>query len=127
MTSAHKSGLVFIFLTVALTVAGQLLVKLGMTQAGKAPVDMKALPWFILRALFLPANFLGFACAFLAALSWMAVLTKCDLAFAYPFTALSIVLVLSLSSLLFGDKVVGQQWLGVAVVCAGLWIASRAG
>lgn len=126
MNPTHKSGLVFIFLTVALTVVGQLLVKLGMIQAGKAPVDMKALPWFILRVLFLPANFLGLTCAFLAALSWMVVLTKSDLAFAYPFTALSIVFVLSLSSLIFGDKVVAQQWLGVAVVCAGLWIASRA-
>ncbi len=104
---------------------GQLLVKLGMTQAGRAPIDLKELPWFIMRALFLPANFLGLVCAFLAAFSWMAALTKCELAFAYPFTSLSIVLVLALSTWLFGEKLQAQQWLGVATVCVGLWIASR--
>ena len=119
--TATRSGLFFIFLTIALTVAGQLLVKSGMTQAGRAPADIKELPCFIAKALLLPANFLGFASAF----SWMAALTKCELAFAYPFNSLSIVLVLALSSLLFGEKVLAQQWLGLAIVCAGLWIASR--
>jgi len=125
MVTAPKTGLIFIFTTVALTVLGQLLVKFGMTQAGRAPADIKELPWFIAKALFLPANFFGLVCAFLAAFSWMAALTKCDLAFAYPFTSLSIVLVLACSSWLFGDKIVAQQWLGVAVVCVGLWIAAR--
>lgn len=122
---AQRIGLAFVFLTVILTVAGQLLVKTGMSRVGNAPAEPGALPWFLIKALFHPANFLGLVCAFLAAFSWMAALTKCELSFAYPFTSLSIVLVLALSSWLFGEKVVAQQWLGVAVVCAGLWIASR--
>jgi drug/metabolite transporter (DMT)-like permease len=125
VNSAQKTGIVFIFLTVFLTVGGQLLVKHGMTQAGRAPSDLRELPWFIARALLLPANFCGLACAFLAAFSWMAALTKCELGFAYPFTSLSIVLVLAASTWMFGEKIVFQQWAGVAVVCLGLWIASR--
>jgi drug/metabolite transporter (DMT)-like permease len=123
--TASRSGLFFVFLTVGLTVAGQLLVKHGMMQAGRAPADVRSLPWFILKALFLPANFFGLVCAFLAAFSWMAALTRCSLPFAYPFTSLSVVLVLALSSWLFGDRVPVQQWIGVGIVCFGLWIASR--
>lgn len=55
----------------------------------------------------------------------MGALSKCDLSFAYPFMALAIVLVLLLTPALFGEHVTAKQWLGVALVCAGLWIASR--
>jgi len=120
-----RGGLVFVFLTVLLTVAGQLLVKTGMSRAGSAPAEPGALAWFLFKALLHPANFFGLACAFLAAFSWMAALTRVELSFAYPFTSLSIVLVLALSSWLFGERVVLQQWLGAGVVCLGLWIASR--
>lgn len=123
--ASFRSGLFFVFLTVILTVAGQLLVKTGMTRVGRAPDEMSALPWFLAKALLHPANFLGLVCAFAAAFSWMAALTKCELSFAYPFTSLSIVLVLASSSWIFGEKVVPQQWAGVGVVCLGLWIASR--
>lgn len=120
-----RSGLVFVFLTVLLTVLGQLLVKTGMSRVGSAPAEPGALAWFLFKSLFHPANFFGLACAFLAAFSWMAALTRVELSFAYPFTSLSIVLVLALSSWLFGEKVAAQQWIGVGVVCLGLWIATK--
>ena len=127
MTSAQKSGLVFIFLTIALTVAGQLLVKHGMTQIGKAPSSTSEMPMFFLRAIFHPPNFIGLGSAVLAAICWMGALSRCDLSFAYPFMALAIVLVLALTPALFGEHVNAKQWIGVAVVCIGLWIASRSG
>ena len=115
----------FIFLTIALTVAGQLLVKQGMLAVGKAPNDPKALPVFLLRAAFHPAVFFGLSSAVLAAFCWMGALSKCDLSFAYPFMALAIVLVLVLTPALFGEQVTARQWFGVALVCVGLWFASR--
>lgn len=125
MTPTQRSGLVFIFLTIGLTVAGQLLVKHGMTQIGKAPADAGQLPLFFLKAIFKPANFLGLSSAVLAALCWMGALSRCDLSFAYPFMALAIVLVLALTPALFGEHVSAKQWIGVGIVCVGLWIASR--
>lgn len=125
MTPAQRSGLVFIALTIALTVAGQLLVKLGMTQIGRAPADWTALPMFFLKAAFNPANFLGLSSAVLAALCWMGALSRCNLSFAYPFMALAIVLVLALAPVVFGEHVTLRQWVGVALVTAGLWIAAQ--
>jgi multidrug transporter EmrE-like cation transporter len=120
-----RGGFAFIFLTIALTVAGQLLVKWGMTQVGRAPNDIGQMPAFILRALFHPGSFFGLVFAFLAAFSWMAALSRCDLSFAYPFMSLAIVLVLTLTPWVFGEDVSARQWVGVSIVCVGLWIASR--
>lgn len=125
MTPTQRSGLVFIFLTIVLTVAGQLLVKHGMTQIGKAPSDASQLPMFMLKAIFHPPNFFGLASAVLAATCWMGALSRCDLSFAYPFMALAIVLVLALTPALFGEHVSAKQWIGVGIVCVGLWIGSR--
>ena len=125
MPTAHRSGLVFIFFTIMLTVVGQLLVKHGMTQIGKAPTSMNGMPMFFLKAIFHPPNFLGLSSAVLAAMFWMGALSRCNLSFAYPFMALAIVLVLALTPALFGEHVTSKQWIGVAIVCFGLWIASR--
>ena len=124
-TLSQRSGLLFIFLTIALTVAGQLLVKHGMTQVGKAPTEAGQLPLFIIKAIFHPPNFFGLGAAVLAAMFWMGALSRCDLSFAYPFMALAIVLVLALTPSLFGEQVSSKQWIGVAIVCLGLWIGSR--
>lgn len=121
----QRSGLVFILLTIVLTVGGQLLVKHGMTQIGKAPSSPGEMPMFLIKAVFHPANFLGLSSAVLAAMCWMGALSRCDLSFAYPFMALAIVLVLALTPALFGEQVHAKQWTGVTIVCLGLWIASR--
>ena len=125
MTPTQRSGLVFIFGTIIMTVASQLLLKFGMTQIGKAPSEPGQLPMFILKAVFHPPNFMGFVGAMLAAFSWMAALSRCELSFAYPFMGLAIVLVLALTPALFGEHVSMNQWAGVALVCVGLWLASR--
>jgi hypothetical protein len=125
MKPNNATGLVFVFGTVLLTVAGQLLVKRGMSQMGPLPAETRELARFFWNVLTHPCNFFGLACAFLAALSWMAALTKCDLSFAYPFTGLALVLTLVLSSALFGERVQPGQWLGVLLVCLGLWVSSR--
>lgn len=121
----QRSGILFIVLTIVLTVGGQLLVKHGMTQIGKSPSAAGEVPMFLLRAIFHPSNGLGLLSAVLAAMCWMGALSRCDLSFAYPFMALAIVLVLALTPALFGEHVHSKQWTGVAIVCLGLWIASR--
>lgn len=124
MKSNNATGLVFVLGTVLLTVAGQLLIKRGMTQIGSLPVVTRGLPAFIWTVLTNPSNFSGLACAFLAALCWMAALTKCELSFAYPFTGLTVVLTLVLSSAFFGERVQAGQWLGVLLVCLGIWLSA---
>jgi multidrug transporter EmrE-like cation transporter len=116
---------VFLLLTVLLTVAGQLMVKRGMLQVGSSPEQLNLVPGFVYRAMTNPSVVIGMGCAVGAAISWTIAIARADLSFAYPFMALSIVLVLALSGLLFDEVVSFQRWIGVAVVCLGLVLASR--
>jgi len=121
MQRSLPHALLYIGLTIALTVAGQLLVKRGVMEIGG---DGGALAFFGRAATNL-CILLGLASAVLAAGCWMGALAHADLSFAYPFMGLAIVLVLALSPLAFGEPVPTARWIGVLVVCAGLVIASR--
>lgn len=127
MTAAQKSALVFIFLCIGFTVTGQLLMKWGMTQVGKAPSEPGQLPAFFFKAFFHPGNFFSLVCAGMAVMCWMGALSRCELSFAYPFMSLAIVLVLALTPTLFAEHVGPKQWIGVGIVCVGLWVSSRPG
>lgn len=114
-----------IAITVCLTVAGQLLVKAGMLEVGALPDHLSAVPTFVVHTL---ANFKvigGLGAAILAALAWMGAVSLSDISFAYPFMGLAIVIVLALSPSVFGEGVPVNRWLGVVIVCAGLWVAAQ--
>jgi uncharacterized membrane protein len=111
-----------IAVTIALTVLGQLLVKQGAMQVGSQTDSTAQL---VLRVLLNFKIVAGLACAVLAALSWMVALSRTDLSYAYPFMGLAIVLVLALTPMVLGERIPVCRWIGVLVVCVGLWIASR--
>lgn len=118
-------ALLFIFLTILLTVLGQLLVKQGMLEVGSSPNELLLLPQFVIAALFNWKVTSGLACAFGAALSWIVAISRSDLSFAYPFTAVGVVLVLLASSIIFDEVVPMTRWLGVLIVVIGIIVASR--
>ncbi|MBK8091140.1 MAG: EamA family transporter [Verrucomicrobiaceae bacterium] len=125
MTPSQLASLPYIFMCIGFTVTGQLLMKWGMLKVGKVPSVSAEVPMFLLKALFHPGNFFSLVCAFLAVGSWMAALSRADISFAYPFMSLAIVLVLALTPTLFSENVAMKQWIGVGIVCLGLYISSR--
>jgi multidrug transporter EmrE-like cation transporter len=117
-------ALVFIFITVTFTVIGQILVKKGMLEVGSSPPQLSSLPPFMWRT-FTNLNVVGgLAAAVIAAISWTLAISRSELSFAYPFMGLPIVLVLALSSSVFGEAIIVGRWIGVAIVCLGLVIAA---
>ena len=63
--------------------------------------------------------------AFLAAVSWMAAMTRFELSYAYPFTSLAFVLVLGFSALFFHEAITVPKALGVGLIMAGIIIGSQ--
>lgn len=120
-------ALVYIFLTIVFTVAGQLLIKVGMTELGPSPDEPVALLTYTIQAFFKWKILVGFGSAFLAAVAWMMALSRADLSFAYPFMGLAIVLVLALSPSVLGEQVPWSRWAGVVVVCIGIWLTAQGG
>jgi drug/metabolite transporter (DMT)-like permease len=124
MRHAH-AALVFIAVTIAFTVLGQLLVKQGTLQVGSCPSKADQAFGFICRAFTNPWVIVGLLCAVIAAGAWTMAVSRSDLSFAYPFMGLAIVLVLALSGMILGEHVPLNRWFGVAIVCIGLWVAAR--
>ena len=117
-------GYLYVGITITCTVICQLLIKWQMGSL-TMPEGTIAKLNFLLWHLINPYIFFGFASAFLAALSWMAAMTKLPLSHAYPFTSVALVLVLALSALLFGEKLSLSTILGSTFIIAGLCVIAK--
>lgn len=113
-----------ILLSVASGVAGQTVIKLGVSQPGssEAASGLISLVTMILRS---PMVLLGLVLYGIGALAWIAVLSRMDLSIAYPFLALNFVLVTVSSRLILGETVPFMRWMGIVVICVGILLVSR--
>ena len=116
----------FLAITIALTVYGQLVIKWQVIDAGSFPGTWGERISFMGRLLINPWVISCFAAAGIAALFYIAALTRFDLSVAYPFMSLSFVFVLILSSVFFGEAITPLKTIGIGLIVAGLAIGSQA-
>jgi multidrug transporter EmrE-like cation transporter len=116
---------VYVFVTVLLTVYGQLIIKWQVSGAGEFPAEAAGKAWFIAGLLLNPWIISALAAALLASLTWMAAMTRLDLSHAYPFTSLSFVLVVLLSGWLFHEPVTWLKIAGLVLISAGIIVGSQ--
>jgi multidrug transporter EmrE-like cation transporter len=118
-------GYIYIFVTVLFTVYGQLVMKWRVTLYGPLPATAIG-KFHYLAHLFTDFWVLSsFAGAFIAAVSWMAALTKFDVTYAYPFTSLGFVFVLLLGSFIFGEALTLYKVAGITLIIIGIVVGSR--
>nr|VFJ58685.1 MAG: EamA-like transporter family protein [Candidatus Kentron sp. FW] len=115
----------YIFATIGLTVYGQLMVKWRIATFGPLPADMLEKLKFLILLLFDPFIFSGVLAGLLAALAWIAAMTKFDLNHAYPFMSLNFVLILLLSVWLLGEPLTLKKALGVGLIVMGTVVATH--
>ncbi|MBJ7313315.1 EamA family transporter [Rugamonas sp. CCM 8940] len=115
----------YIALTIALTVYGQIAIKMQVLQAGELPADGGGKLAFLLRLLLNPWIVSAFAAAFLASIAWMGAMTKFQLSHAYPFMSLNFVIVLALSAWLFHEPMSMTRLIGVTLICVGTVVAAQ--
>ncbi|WP_066190216.1 MULTISPECIES: EamA family transporter [Gracilibacillus] len=113
-------GYLYIAATIIFTVYGQLIIKWTMDRQGELPEGLFDKFIFLVQMIGNPWILSGFFAAFLAALSWMAAMTKFDISYAYPFMSLSFVLVFILSAILFAEPVNPQKMIGFALIIIGI-------
>jgi drug/metabolite transporter (DMT)-like permease len=111
--------------TICFTVMGNLLVKAGMLEVGIFPEDINMLPAFFFQAFTNLKVLGGLTLALIAASSWIGAVSMSEISFAYPFMSLTIVMVLALSGIFFGEVIPPIRWIGVSIVCIGIFVASR--
>jgi len=116
---------IYIFLTILLTVYGQIVIKWQVNLAGAMPVESADKIGFMIRLLLNPWIMTGFASAFLAAISWMGAMSKFPISYAYPFMSLAFVIVLILCNLFFKEPITISKSIGMGLIVLGIIFGSR--
>jgi drug/metabolite transporter (DMT)-like permease len=114
-----------LFAVLGLTVYGQLVIKARVavhtTQAGaRGKLHYLALMFadvWVLSAL---------AAAMMAAICWMLAIQRLEVGYAYPFVALTFVLVPIGATAFFGEPLPATQLLGIALIIAGVTVSALA-
>lgn len=115
----------YIFGTIVFTVYGQLVMKWRIAMYGNLPELFAEKLVFLIKLLLDPFILSSFFAAFLAALCWMAAMTKFELSHAYPFMGLNFVLVFILSGLLFNEALTSLKVVGILLVVTGIIVGSQ--
>jgi len=124
-TSVIQRAGVDLICAVLLAACGHLLIKSGLNAApviGHTPLAER-----ILAYLLMPRVILGLAVYGLGTLLWIAVVSKRDISYLYPITALNYVLITMGGTWLFGEPVSWRRWLGIAVVMTGVAVLQASG
>lgn len=117
--------ILYIFGTIIFTVFGQLIIKWQMSKHQDLPALFFEKVLYLFMLFLNPWILTGFIFAFLAALCWMAAMTKFQLSYAYPFMGLNFVLVFIFSNVLFKEPVSFTKVIGLALIVLGIIVSSR--
>jgi multidrug transporter EmrE-like cation transporter len=107
-----------IFGTLFLTVAGQLVLKWRALALRPGPPASGVS--YLVTIFTDPYVWLGLGGAVLASVCWVLAVRQTPLSVAYPFMALSFLLVPAAASVLFGESISAGQYAGMATIVAGV-------
>jgi drug/metabolite transporter (DMT)-like permease len=110
---------------IVLMVYAQVVIKWQVNAAGAFPHNAADQVWFLAKLLVNPWVASALAGLLVAAVAWMAALTKLDLSHAYPFMSLAFVLVMVASAWFFHEPMTGPKIAGIALICIGIAIGSQ--
>jgi multidrug transporter EmrE-like cation transporter len=116
-------GYFYVFLTISLTVYGQVILKHEVSRV-TFPPDGLPMIWFLVKFCLRPLVASGLLAAVVASLAWMAALSKFELSYAYPFTSLNFVLVVFISIVVFGEAIDAYKLAGLALILTGVYVLS---
>jgi drug/metabolite transporter (DMT)-like permease len=113
-----------IIISVIIVVAGQVLIKRGLNDF--CDLDFSSGLVVAYMKIFLsPFVILGIALYFIAVLFWLYALSKLDLSYAYPFLALTYVLVALASLFFLHEHISILRWIGILAIFFGVILISR--
>lgn len=108
-------------LSVVIATGGQLLLKAGMDKVGYIGASRLGRPVSLLASVAkTPQVILGLTLFGLSAATWLLVLSRVPLSFAYPFAGLTYILTSLFAKFVLHEKVPNLRWAGIALIIAGI-------
>lgn len=115
-----------VLFSVFLATVGQLMLKTGMNRVGFIDGARISKPLVLVADVLRTWQVLGGLAIFgLSALSWLVVMSRVPLSFAYPFVGITYVLLTLFSKFVLHEHVPSARWLGLALVVAGIIIVGK--
>jgi multidrug transporter EmrE-like cation transporter len=118
-------NILLILMSVFLNASAQLLMRKGMLKVGEVATDfsalVKALPSMAMN-IFL---WLSLLCYGISILTWMMVLSKVEVSFAYAFLSLGFVFVTIIGYFVFNEHITPIRIIGIALICFGVFFVSK--
>lgn len=115
----------YIFMTIMLTVYGQIAIKWQVVKAGALPEAWPEKTHYLFQLLLNPWVISAFAAALLASVFWMAAIAKLQLSHAYPFMSSAFVLILVASGLIFHEPITPLKIVGITLILVGILVGSQ--
>jgi multidrug transporter EmrE-like cation transporter len=100
---------------------GQVAFKKGMSQAGGIHIQYN-LAWLLalIKLFFTPFVFVGIVLYTTSTLLWLIALSRCPLNYAYPFTAVTFILVILFSAILLHEPLPIIRLVGMGIIVCGI-------
>lgn len=118
--------LMIVFVTLS-TMASQLLVKNGVTTLAQRTPELKGLQWLV-AAMLSPSIILAIAIQGAGFLVWVIVVSRIKLGVAFAISGSLFYFLIALSSwLIYGEKLVPAQWLGISLIAGGVLLMTLTG
>jgi multidrug transporter EmrE-like cation transporter len=121
-----------IIFSVVLGVAGQLSLKHGVGIASgdgssriAQSLDLRSIMTFLQTAISNKFVLAGFLCYLVSAASWLIILSRVDLSYAYPLISIGYIIIVVLSKYIFDEPVTGMRIAGTLLVCSGVFLLLR--
>ena len=116
-----------ILLSVTVAAVGQLTLKHGMNEVSDelAPARFGLNGGSFRTLVATPTIYAGLLLFGISALVWLVVLSRASLSFAYPFAALTYVMILLFDHFVLDEGVPALRWGGVGFIAIGIFLISR--
>jgi multidrug transporter EmrE-like cation transporter len=117
-------NIALILVSISLNAAAQLLMRFGMLKVGEVEIGaslIKAVP-LMATNIFL---WLSLGCYGISIVSWMVVLSKVEVSFAYAFSSLGFILVTIMGYVFLKEHISFLRIGGIIIVCFGIILVAR--
>lgn len=119
------AGFILVLVSVTLSAIAQTAFKIGVTR-----VEITEAMGLMAKAMafvFSPLVLLGLALYAVGTVLWLFALRQMDLSLAYPFVAISFVMVVLSGMLFLGEPAQASRFIGVGLIVLGLLVLARGG
>ncbi len=110
---------------VLLNAAAQLLLKQGMRVIGHFDFKAANIVDISFKTATSPFILGGLLCYVISVVVWLLVLSRVEVSFAYPLLSVGYIVTALAGFFFFQENVNLTRWLGIFVICGGVWLITR--